>query len=508
MRYLCIAILSFVGVLGVVAEEKTQPASVGKISSVLLEDPQLEQSVSIRKDRIYLGELLDTLSDHVDAPISVSDQFGPMSGYELTVNIHSHPAREVMEGVRRLYNMPPDRWNWMRTKGDHPKYVLRPTLPGTAVREAQSNFSERYLLDEFDKRRRFYALPPNQRAQLAKEDPLLKAANNSRSPGFFSFVSGLSNDELRSVIRGRPLHLPMDRLTSGQRQFIVDEFRRANLLGKPEVKQPNDLQQVTLISTGEDIPTVYLNIGPVGAHGLIGGAWAKMALDRWQDITNQNWVGAGEDRRVPPLPLPVTELDPPLLFDRAIHAYNKGAFQGKEPRALLQLDGKVVTWKRWGDFVLARPLDWPLCDREAAVPWPLRRDLRRASIANGGFLRKQDWVRMSRLEPDQLSTLQEEFADAASVTVIKPLLELWAAMSESEQNAASRAEGAGWADFSQNTRSYLLRSRAPDAARGYHLYMNWDMNARPPRLRYASYSGANSQPAAELRFVSRLDLGR
>jgi len=508
MRWLCVAVLSFVVALGVVAEEKAQPTRVGKISSILLEDPRLEHPVSIRKDRIYLGELLDTLSDQVDAHIGVSDQHGPMSGYELSVNIYSRPAREVLEGVRRLYNVPPDRWSWTRTKGDSPKYLLRGSLPCTAVQEAQSDFSERYLLDEFNKRRQFYALPPDQRAQLAKGDPLLKAANNSRSARFLSFASGLSSDELRSIIRGQPLHLPVNSLTSEQRQFIVDEFRIANLLGKPGVKQPNELQRVTLISTGEDIPTIYLNLGPVGAHGVIGGAWGKIALDRWQDTTNRNWVAAGEDRRVPSLPLPTTEAGPPLLFDRAIHAYNHGTFQSKNPRALLQLDANFVTWKRWGDFALARPRDWPLCHREAAVPWPLRRDLRRASMSNGGFLRKPDWVRMSGLEPDQLSTLEEEFPDAVNVALIKPLLELWAQMSEAEQSAAAEPEGVGWADFSQNTRNYLLRSRGSNAARAYHLYMNWDMDARPPKLTYAAYSGSRPQPKADLRFMPRSDLSK
>lgn len=502
-RWRVVGLLALGVAAGVTAQEAPRPKVAGSISSILLADPRLEQPISLRRDRIYLGELLDYLSDQTNVPVTVSDRWGPMSGYELTVSLRSRPAREVMEAVRRLYSTPPDRWIWSRTERDDPGYLLLPSLSCNALREARASFSERYLIEEFDKRSRFYKLPPQQRDQLAQRDPMLKAANDSRNLGFHSFMEGLSQADVLSIIRGQPLRMPMERLTPSQREFVVSEFRRANLLGKPGVKQPSDLQGVTLIYPRHDFPTIYLDLGPVGAHGVIGGAWSKLALDDWRNQVGRRWLGSGEDRRVPTLPLSPTTGNPPLLFDRALHSVNRSIYRGQDAPAIMRLEDRHVTWKRWGDYVLARPRDWDLCDRESAIPWPLRRDLRRAAAAGHGYLRPQDWIRMSRLELEQLWNLAEEFPDADTVGRLKPLIGLWTQLSDEEQALVGRPEGAGWADFSLKTRTLLARSRGPEAARAFRFHLSWNAEARPPRVKAIGYQGPTRRQPIEYLFQPR-----
>ena len=146
------------------------------------------------------------------------------------------------------------------------------------------------------------------------------------------------------------------------------------------------------------------------------------------------------------------------------------------------LGRQELIWKRHGSIYLFRRQDWAVCNREGLIPWQLIKDLRAGAAANGGYLRPQDWLRLSGLKREQLESLDEEFPDAVSVRKLQSVLRLVAELNEREQRAAGKPTGADWDDWSPETRRRLGVLFSPDDARRTRLVFRWDPLSRPPKL--------------------------
>jgi hypothetical protein len=170
-----------------------------------------------------------------------------------------------------------------------------------------------------------------------------------------------------------------------------------------------------------------------------------------------------------------------VLLDRS----TTPLFRQVQPRLpeALRSPGAQFDYKRWKPFTLLRPRDWQLFDRAACVPWPVIRDFRRGASANGGYLREQDWLRLARLEPEQLEWLAEEFRDAGPIRQGLPVLRIISLMPKADRRAAAQGNGAGWQDLSRTTRARLLQAVGDEQAYKTRLLFAWSSDARPPRVR-------------------------
>lgn len=495
------------------------------VHNVLAGEPRLDQRLSLSEQRIPLGELLDRLSTKTGVRLEADDRLAPISGYELTIVVRDQPARTLLEELIRLYSVPPDRWYWDRERrGGRTRYVLHNSQPAEAAAQARIQFSKQFVLDQRQQMTRFYSLPPQERAAAAQSDPFLAVLNDGRhfqrGVHFFSFVSHLSDDELRSIMAGKKLEIPVEKLSPDQRDFIRSEFALANPQssdGSP-IEGPDQLQKVSLEYGGDG--TIYLNMGAVGGHGVLGGIWSDQELHKW---AVRQWLAEEDSTHAPDQTVPAEGEKPKpeelqverdtrdallfrlarlghlnLLYDCAPGTRNSQYTQefklaGPLATVLANLEQhEMVIWKQHEGFLLLRRPDWANCMFGAQVPWPVRRDLRASAAAHGEYLVPEDWLRVSALTRDQLDTLGEEFPDASYVGGNQVAIRLAVGMTQRERAAAARPEGIGWQEFSQETQRRLLALFAREDARQVRLLLQWRIDQQPGQLRL--YLGPDVSP--------------
>ncbi len=521
--------LSLVGLL-LQLTTQTAATAEGGGDRLLWKEARLAGRVTLREQQITIGELLEKVGAECGVALEADDRIAPISGYHVTAVFRECPARELLSALASLYRMPPDRWYWERTSRRGKRtYILRCTLPPEAELVAREEFGQQFRLDQRRRRAAYYAASPEVRARMARTDPML-AAVTPRSPGFFSFIAPLTDVELRSIANGQQIDIPAERWTPEQRAFIREEFRIANLLGRPGVTQPEELTQVRLRYNGEG--TVVLDLGPVGAHGVLGGIWLQKA-NRENDL--RRWVGDGDTTDAPDLTLPAPDergstrpedlvirgetadavlfrlarlgrLN--LLFDsppRVLGHRNTPNYglAGPLPQVLAAMGKQDLIWKRRGKVLLFRRPDWAAARTERVLPWAVVRDLRASAAANGGYLRPQDWLRLAAFDRAQLDSLSEEFPDAGKLAYYQLLLRLYGAMSRREQTACQRPQGAGWQDWTNETRRRLEVLYPPADARRAVLLVQWDTEKKPPQARFYMGSGLTAPAIRVITFEAR-----
>ena len=509
----CGAIPAVSGLLSGPLDRKS-PASKNT-KSVMAGDPRLDRRLSLSEPHLPLGELLDRLGEETGVDLSARDRFAPISGYELTVVAHDLTAREILEAIPRLFSSRSDRWFWTpeRDRGSV-RYTLHNSQPVGAGAEVRRQFGERFRQDQHRRLSDFYSLPPERREALARSDPFLAAVNDpahfDRNRSFFSFVENLSPDGLRAIGSGQRVDIPAERRSAGQRQFIQQELNSANPRSPDGAPLPgaDQLQKVTLSASGDG--TIYLRMGSIGGHGVLGGIWLDAALG--QAAINE-WGRDGDkaaelDRRVPVVGEPARPEElrfESISLDKALQRVGRlgrinvlldcapgvagGGFSSETglPASLREilaiLERYEVIWKHRGPFFLFRRVDWPELHVGREVPWPILRGLRKTATDNAGFLRPQDWTSLANLRRDQLESLVDEFPDANPIANLQTVLRLMNTMSSRERVAVARSQGAGWDDFASPTRRRLLVLFPPEDAQRVRLAAEGDLESRPPVFR-------------------------
>ncbi len=486
------------------------PASPAQPRSALARDARLQRPVSISATRIYLGELLEEIMAQTGVPLQASDRLGPVSGYNLTGVVDRRPAYELLEALASLFRVPPDNWYWRpeRRRGAA-GYQLYNSLSWETTKEARAAFGEGFRRRQHQRRKEFFSLPPDRREAAARGDPMLAASNNPRSEGFFSFIAGLGEADLKAISGGQAREIPIGDLQPEQTQFIRDLYAQTRNLGRPGVQQPDDIQKLRLFYGPNE--SIVLEIGPLGGHGVLGGTWLQQAF---ADETYRRWIGPGESRAAPdePVPHPDEKPRPEELeirretHDRLLHRlgrlgrfsvlfdcppYVRGrrssggdfSLRARLPGLLANLERIDPFWKRRAPFLLFRPREWDGLERDMLVPWPVVRRLRSSAEANAGYLDLDDWLDLSVLSTDQLAYLEEEFPDTSQVRRYHVQLRLIREMNARERAALARPDGAGWSDWSDATRRRLEVLFAPEEARAIRITARLVRVPEPPTMR-------------------------
>lgn len=496
-------------VLGYIPSQ-IEPAEAAElpVDAVLARERRLDIKLSLAHERIAIGELLDRIGKITGVKLEADDRLAPISGYEVTAVFHDCRARDVLDALRATYHVPPDRWYWERSKGKkETRYFLRRSLPPEAAVEAREQWAHRFRIRQMRKRGEFFASSPERQALLKATDPSLRYVT-PRSPWFYSFVAPLSEGDLWGLARGQHIELPVERLTPGQRDFIREEYRRSGALGRPDRMQPDELKKIKLY---ESDGTIYLDLGEIGAHGVLGG----VQLDAEElSASRAEWVGAHDTITAPEKKIPALEearnskpeefvirrLTATQIFYRLAQKGRLNVIADAPPKLSThtltsdkRLDGNLsdvlktlesfrIIWKHRADFFLFRPADWPKQRVEGSVIWPVLRELRSHAAANGGYLEPEDWLTMAELEQRQLTALSREFPDAHFISSYQAVIRLFAQMSARERTACARLEGAGWEDFSAVTRRRLLVLLPQSDARRTRMVLRWRRDQRPPSV--------------------------
>lgn len=475
-------------------------AAGGHANDELFSAHELDKPLTLSLKKVYVGELVELVQRETGVRLQVSDRIAPISGYELAVRVEALPARELLKGIPRLFSFPPDRWYWAREgKGTAQRLVLHNTAPAAAVLEARRRVLEQFILDQRKRNLAFAALPPAQREQQARDDPEFAPLHLQfeRFVDWFSFIAEATDEELRGILRGRQIVIPVDRLSERQRAFIRQEFARAG--------RPNDrLDSVRIYGhLDEASPSVIVKLGPLGGPAVLGGRSSRQAAERWIQrnwVTGDETVEAGEgavpaagadfkpeDLRVQndsqaSLAFKIGRLGGRnVLVDRSLPGAFTAYFRLEGPRAavLNHLSEIGMLWKRRDPLLYFRP--GRLCaTRSGAVPWLLRKELRAACAHQGGYLGTPEYLRLAHLSQDQLKDLEQEFPQVAFLSLYQPLIRVIAAMTEMERAAIARAEGGGWIDWTGATKQRLTVLLTPEDARRARICWDVDLERKPP----------------------------
>jgi hypothetical protein len=467
-------------------------------------DARLSAPVTLSRSRMLVGELLEQLSQETGVTLEAAERSGPIGGYELALSVSSRPAREVMTAIRELYSAPPDRWYWERRgTGRSTRYILHNTVSPAALQRARREAIDGYLLSKLQKRVAFLALSEADRAKAAANDPELALLNRPLSAGLTSFTARLSPEQTQRVIQGERFTIPLEAFTPEQRAFVAELFQKSNLPPPADGGFPVSRARVERF---ED--TIMVNLGPLGAIGIVGGT---PLLKELHARASSSWSASEPSTRqksevIPAPGVPHTPEELALRFDRPdrilarlsrlsrrdfIYDRRPGTDQigsmsrlaGTLEEVLANLRQLGLTGRISGEMLLFRPSDWQAFDGTQACPWSVVRELRGIAADRRGYFDLEGLLKLSTLTKEQLEYGSREFPDARLVIQIQPVLRLVSELSQKERKSAEGPEGSGWEDWDADTRSRVLALLTPDEARSARLLCTMKTDDGAPTLR-------------------------
>lgn len=388
------------------------------------DDTRLEHTVTVQRGRVYLGELLESLSEQSGVVLRVDDGQGPASGIDLTVFLKDRPLREVILALPELLSIRGDQWKWQKPKAGDYLLMHQQSL------SAASAANRKAVVDAFSKDvRDFYRvakMPDDQRTQAAAAYPRLFPGGQIRS-GQLDLFRQLGDAEVERVISGLPAPATGDKLSPRGRSAL--EF---GLEGQdPSVRSGG----VTFHITWE--PPM---IGPVlwatnksGISGnLVGGplwdaAWFPGQADGWRDRNDPDAQAfyINQLKGVGGKPLPDNTMAAWLKKAAKLQELNviadpiapragrhtSTAWLGSTPeQTILAIQfHEQMTARKCGAIHLLRHATAALSPRLHLVPWAQIKALRSAAEQGEGFLPLADLSRLASLTDWQLGGLREEF---------------------------------------------------------------------------------------------------
>lgn len=460
-------------------------------------DRRLEGTVTIDRRRVYLGELLDEVGSQVGVRLSASDMPGAASGYELTAIARKRRAVDLLHALSALYSAPPDRWYWTRTgKGSQSSYVLKHTLTARNVRDQRSAEALGRLRQQYALLSKFYAADGALRNQLMERHPFLAKRHDPLSEGGHSVLQSLTPAQREGLLLGGELRVLVSSLSLEARSFVQEYWRRSGAEGGAP-------PSLTLRYFEKIGPSIGFQTGAAGGGALLGGVALENEMAEWEQgrwrsdlagVPNRHIDGGGAP--TPGRANPDAALDAfssraavDLLFDHARSAGStthnfRNVLTGKLADVLrgFEAAGLISRWRH--GFALFRERRWSLADRLSAVPWPLRKGLRASAAAAGGYLGLADWLKLSRLHPQQLDDLGDEFPDTGLIKQLQIPLRVVAGMEARERANLSRPRGCGWDDWSLNTRKRVSALFTPAEARRTRIFLSISRDAQPPEVAF------------------------
>jgi len=314
-------------------------AEDGTITAQMREaDPRLEQPVTLRTDRVYVGELCALLTERSGIEIGANDRDGASDPRVVAV-LNDLPVADAMNAIRSLLSYEGAPYLWERS-GSAPayRYTLATSL---RARRLPSEISAK-IAAEFEAQcadlARLSRLPPSDLERLAKDDP--KAASMAKLPreaaAWRMLQDALPPDRLAAVLRGEvTVRLPVADLPPSGRELVKlvwSEGQRFVLTpdgGRAEAPEPTEISISLYQSPLVSAPTLMIDIGRAGGYSYAGGTSLTRRL---ADGLLPKWVLHGDTRTSPAeqraLKTAPHEADPPNATSaaaRSVHDLARAA---------------------------------------------------------------------------------------------------------------------------------------------------------------------------------------
>lgn len=414
-------------------------------ASIRRTDQRLKRTVSVKADRIYVGDLVAALAQQSGVSIACSEDDGAADDI-VAVSFKGVPVADAMDSLWSLLSYREAEWQWKRTgKPERYSYRLeRPLaarqLPLRLQAETEASFeqqTERLIAAAL--------LPTPDLEELARRDR--EAAMLVQSPrmraGLRTVAEVLTPEQWRQAVRGgAEFEIPVTRLSQTGRAFVHSVWSSTKALRKgadgvfEPVPEPSTLT-IRRDRLGNNLaPVLFIDLEGIGAYGYSGGMplqrdWLARLKELWRLPGDQN---ANElEERLIPVP---REAVPPLSSRWVQSTRLRQAADGTEVSFLARLSqdqrhdigapyggslGRYLARVRgsnpyldhkWrGSILLVSYPAWYMIDTDAVKPsWAVARDLRRVEKASGGVLPVSAMdMAASRLNTAQVERLSADF---------------------------------------------------------------------------------------------------
>ncbi len=443
--------------------------------------PNFQRTVTISRPRIYLGELLEVVSQQVGVSVSADEERWPLGGIPLTLRADGVPASRLLAAVRETLNTPYNAMEWRPARDGEPGALLR------AQRSAAdaAGVARRDLLDSFRRGvRRIW--------QAARKPDGAREIDLRGMTGFFpgtkdplpqhhlDVLAAIRSAELEEMLQGGRVTLSAHRISARGRgtlpQTPADPAAQGD--GEPSFSFHLEFGPAYLG------PVLWLSNEAGARTNLLGGAgWDR----KWINDELKDWIYV-DHPTVRDLQARIRARDPgsagkpiqvqrpadwavrfaelqktPVLADLVNAQANTvapTARLGASPditARMMVLDMDVMH-RTLKECFLFRHVTALTDDRPSLVRWRTIRSLRKAARDNAGFLDLDSLALLVSLTPAQARGLVWDFPDAHPDKLgpwVAPLL-LHDNLTPAAQRRLSLEEGIRWSDAGLVARAAFL----------------------------------------------------
>lgn len=262
------------------ARGQAPAGSQGLDAGSIAADERLKTHVTLKANRIYLGELLEKLSAQTGVSISIAPT-DRSSGTQITCDVRDLPLSDLLNSLWSLVGYSQATWQIAVDAQKTPHYQL---LPGAASRSLEERFDREYdrygeeltalllkmstmKLDE--RRKNKDALV---RAMLLEDDatPTLYIEDDRFWAPLNAFVTGLTPEQQKQVRNGETVSLPTSKLDANLRALLSLPNGNTRVPGVP--------------APAENAPDT------------VRFSWIRFDVLHKKHATRELWIGVGNAR--------------------------------------------------------------------------------------------------------------------------------------------------------------------------------------------------------------------
>lgn len=452
--------------------------------NVLDDLPQLDRAITFSGRAVYLGEILNEISDQAGVKISVRQQ-SALTGIRLSAFLQAVSARACLTSIGELLTSRFHRAFWTADRGSAEITLCEQPSFSEAARVARQAILESWATD-LRLYRQIASQPDDLRVVTAKGQRRLfptRIVSQER----LDLVQSITPSELDGIIRGETVKVKVSSLSARAQGGLS--------LGLSVGPPPGVEPRLYMDWSGRHLGPLLLFDNGIAARSLVGGpgwdaAWTSGTEPEWKTIIDPGteafrqlrdsggrvgdaasfkstayWLEAiSKKHRIQLIADPVM-----AGKSRAATSVRLGTNSVQALYAVVA-NGELV-WRAVAGVQLLRGATMPVEDRAHLVPWRTVSDLRKHALGNDGYLPLDDLLVASRLSEAQLQGLEEEFPGVTSVR--RPgwpqILSFWTLLNRDDRQALESEQGVTYTDCDLKARFALEATPVNGDARGLHL---------------------------------------
>jgi hypothetical protein len=420
----------------------------------------LGKRITVERERIFLGELIELLSQECGVELRV-DTRALESGGPLCVSVRDMPVRKVMALLTALYSYKDAKWDWVKDRGERgERLTFTPSIGAksliTKLEEWQARAYERQLAAY----RKSRDLTPEEQARLNSDESLLPPfpLMEITRGGADLLLDTVSEEQRTRVMAGQEVvQIPIGKLPVGGQSFLKSIYEKG---AKSIREQPGNnpppppfewIGFDRTVHKGYGTADIRMSIGDkfgFMSNSVLGG---KRMNEAFSTYLYDLWLLSGDaaEHSMAARNVPAEEPEPRkvegtfsarlLQFSRALHvptlcrlshlpSSDPGSPTAKSVATVLsEISDQSAYMSKWhGDVLLVSTRKWHLPeDASMRVGWTDAKRLRTAeSAASGTFAVTELALAAHRLTAAQLFGLTPEWPVFNNVSHLRPLLAL------------------------------------------------------------------------------------